>query len=257
MQLNKKIYWTLIAGIALFGLSLSSCGDDMDQLGALKLNFKLNYQGQPLVMTPNQVDFNGIPFKVSRVSFFISEMKLSGTEGQVDLKEVDYINLTDSHADLAAAQKGYDYLINDVPIGQYNTISFNLGLTDEMNAKAPSDYSAGSILADQSEYCADWGSYIYIKIEGLMDFDGDGIFNDGITMHLGSNDAMVAKQYDHAITIKDKEETQLNFTLDLYKVFDDGSTVYDFEKYPRTHTLDLIEQIKFVAQGVGRELQLN
>ncbi len=247
----KKVLFLLSVLFVLF-----SCGDKEDKLGSIELNFKLTYQGEPLVMTPNEVNFHGLPFKVSRVSFFLSDMQLVDGLTSTDILEVAYINPTDAHIDLASAQQGLDYKIDSVPVGNYSGLAFNIGLDAAKNGKLPSNYPTGHLLSEETEYWADWKSYIFIKIEGLMDFDGDGVFSDGITMHLGSDDAMVSASFDKNIEVIEGGATTLNFELDLFDVFDQGGEVYDFRAVPRTHTLDFIDEIKFVAQGVAKALKL-
>ena len=248
--------WTMASVLLLLLLSITSCGDDDDVVGSLNLNFQLKYNDQALVMSPTEVDFKGIPFKILRVSFYISEMALTNASASTEILEVDYMDLTESHLTLEDSQKGFNYKINNIPVAVYDGLDFNIGLTEEMNAKEPADYPVESILNVEDEYWRDWSSYIFIKIEGRMDFDGDGEFEQGIAMHLGSNDAGNSRSFDQTIEIVDGQTAELNLEIDIFDVFDQGAEVYDFRSVPQTHSLNFLDEIKFVSSGLANAITL-
>jgi hypothetical protein len=225
-------------------LSLSvlvSCGGDDEQ--QINVNFKLEYNQEPLVMFQeyDYAEAGGIPIEFSRISFYVSEVKLN-IDGQEELfKDADYIDLTESHSTLEKAEEGYTYNVGSTT-GDPSSISFNFGLTSAQNATVPTDYPSSSALSRTAEYWTGWSSYVMYKIEGNMDLDGDGVLERPIALHMGTDSVtrFTSGNYDDNLTI----------SLDIQKIFNCNGEIYDIEATPMIHNLNQVDKAEQLADNI-------
>jgi len=226
--------------IVLSILFLASCGDNENEVS---VNFKLEYDDQPLVMFDEYeyAEAGGFPIEFTRVSFFISDLALT-VDGQQEIyKEVDYLDLTVAHASLERAQEGFKYDIANVT-GDISNISFNFGLDEEINATVPADYPSSNVLSRTAEYWNGWESYVMFKIEGNIDFDRDGVKERGISLHLGTSEVMRSTSGPFS--------EDLSITLDIQDVFNCGE-IFDIEGTPSIHSLSQIDKAIQLVDNIG------
>ncbi len=178
----------LLVAIAASLLSMSGCEDDpISNTGGapLTINFTGLVSGQPLALESKTYAAPTAPegFRLNRMSFYISEIELlsesNGTRLGTEISEVEYIELgPDGKAELR---------IEDVPQGNYDGIRLRLGITPGQDSLQPKDFPAGTPLARSEEYWVDWGSYVFMKLEGKTDTIVNGIpkFEQPFLYHLG------------------------------------------------------------------------
>ena len=166
-----------------------ACGDDDfgDPLSsaAVEVTFQGMVGDEALALESVTYPAPGVAegFRVSRLSFFLSEVEL--------ISETDAGELGTDVAEVAYVELGADGLatlrFEGVPVGQYTGLRFNLGLTEEQDAQTPVDFAPGHPLADPAEYWVDWGSYVFLKVEGRSDTlaDGRARFDQGFVYHVG------------------------------------------------------------------------
>ncbi len=221
MKLNLLLALSIVATCLFF----TSCGDSSDYMA----NIKLEYDGEPLVMFEEVTYPSGQSLELTRVSFFLSDVTLSGSENVNVVKEVDYLDLTAAHATSELASNGFDYKLIESE-DEYNTLSFNIGLTSAQNATVPEDYPSSNVLSNNGEYWSGWNSYVMMKIEGMIDLDGDGAREKGIALHLGTDE--VTRSFTTSV-----DSDKINITIDLKDVFDCGGEVHDIVNTPAIHNL--------------------
>ncbi len=182
-------------------LSCAACGDDDPLATADTASVELSLAGmvgtEPLALESRTYAAPGVAegFRLSRVSFYLSDVQLlsAGDQGELatDVAEVLYLELG---ADGKASLK-----LDDVPVGEYTGIEFNLGLTSEQDAQQPQDFAPNTPLANFSEYWVDWGSYVFLKIEGRSDTlaDGRARFDQNFVYHIGKS-----AEYTERITVR-------------------------------------------------------
>ena len=168
--------------------SAASCDDEPEiTVGSapLVLRFDGTVAGAPLALESQTYQAPSAPegFRLSRLSFFVSEVALlsAGPAGALvtDVSEVEYVEFgPDGSADLRLA---------GVPTGEYTGLRMRLGITAEQDAQQPKDFAAGSPLARAEEYWVDWGSYVFLKLEGKTDtlVDARPRFDQPFIYHLG------------------------------------------------------------------------
>lgn len=248
----KYLSFILALSFGFFG-----CGSDEPKEETLSINFKLTYDNDPLVMF-QQYDYpQGNKIYFSRVSFYMSNVTLINDDtpdgSQFLLSSNDYIDLTNSHITTELAEEGMTvgYGLTTENIDQ---IFFNIGLNSIDNATVPTDHTSDNDLSLSGEYWPGWESYIFAKIEGMIDLDGDGELEQPVALHLGTDDAK-----RELLTAMLNNEKDLEFIIDIEKVFNQNGQIYDIATTPQIHTIaevDAINAINFLSTGLIRAFEL-
>ena len=136
-----------------------------------------------------------------------------------------------------------------------STATFNLGLTPAQNALAPNDYPVDSDLSNSAEYWIGWESYVFAKIEGLVDLDNDGNPESTFALHLGSDDIM------RSITMEEIDQNGDTYTLDididLQNIFERNGDVFDIVETTNIHSLAQINEANFLIDNWQSAIQGN
>ena len=215
----------------------------------VSLNIKLRYDDQALVMGANYTYPDGKAITFTRVSFFISDLSLNGSESE-SILDAAFINPTIQHQSEAGATEGLTFPIGKTTVTSPNNLTFNLGLTPDQNATVPADYASGETLARPGEYWIAWKSYVFAKIEGFIDMDGNGEPETGISLHMGSDEARrlisLSGNVNRAI---------IPIEIDIRKVF--GTTdIYDIEGDPQIHSLSQLPQTNFLVDNLKSSFEI-
>ena len=243
-MLLKKLL-PLLFFVSIFQIYSCSNSDE------IVMNFKLEYDGQPLVVFDDYAYPTGEAFNISRFSFYISDIDIVEDNLVTKLKDVDYLDLTSSHIDLESSASGYDYIIEAEDLLDFTGIRFNTGLPSVLNNTVPADYPSSSALSLTSEYWESWNSYIFMKIEGNIDLDADGSLETGIALHLGSDDMLRTHQFDNLDGSKN-----VSFVIDLKDIFESNGNLYDIATTPRIHSLTQINEAAFLMNNFQSGLRL-
>lgn len=216
-------------------LLLLSCESDSES--NVELNFKLEYDGIPLVMFEDLTYPNGEVMQMKRVSFFLSDLTVTDAAGNSEvLSEVEYLDMTDTHVSLDGAIEGLTLELGSTAISDVSRLRFNVGLNAAQNNTVPEDYRSTSPLSRSAEYWRSWESFIFIKMEGSIDYNQNGISDngEGFLLHLGSNAVM------RPITVSvDDLSGPIDITIDMKDVFENQSgVIYDIDEGSNTETLD-------------------
>lgn len=224
-----KYFVLAILAVAVF----SSCKKDPIPAGkgSLALHFYA-YTGDDLLVMNQLLDYNGKAMRFSRFNFFISDITLIGADGDtkiLDIAGMDFTGINDA-TDAAA---GNVITIADIVEGDYTALKLGIGVSPELNAKKPTDFDSDHPLSKAGDYWDGWESYIFSKIEGLMDTDGNGSFERGIAYHTGSDEVYRIKTLTLPIEIKANQTAELSLKVDLWKVL----TGIDISEDDGTHLL--------------------
>ncbi len=237
----------LLIALSLLSLCILSCGDDSSDYDVF---FKLEYDGEALVMLEEYDYPDGQKVKFTRFSFYASDIRVSnGSESQL-IKEVDFLNLTDSHSRIELASTGYRMNLKDITIKDPTRLDFNIGVTADQNATIPANYTGDHPLAKPGEYWIGWESFIFFKIEGIMDTTGDGDTDTNIALHIGSDDMLRFTSVDLSA---DEDETEV--VIDLQNIFSDGDVTYDILNDPQIHSLNQIAQAEFLIDNLQKQIK--
>lgn len=211
--------------------------------GNLVLNWRLSYDGEPLVLfTPYSYDTFDITF--TRFTTYISEIKLGDMPTD---DRIFYATVGDSHVDADQAMRGYDLPVAVSP-GTYQGLQMGLGVNPTLNATRPSDWPSGHPLASSGEYWLSWASYVFTKVEGTIDLDGDGISDRSFALHLGGDVAYQSILTDATFTITEGEDTRVRIGLDIkdwfYGVPDGPYDLIEEGSIHSTQHIPLIEKLQ-------------
>jgi hypothetical protein len=238
--------------ILLMGL-FTSCGDDQisdsENTGDLNINFKLVYGDEPFQMFKNyQYPETGDLFFMSRLSFYIAEAKLKSSTKQIDIKDIDYINLTNTYTGGSPAN-GYQYKITNVTSGDYSNLQFGIGVPASSNGKMPKDFAPGTILSSSAEYWSSWKSYVFFKAEGLIGLNGTSIDHE-FALHTGANDAYITIDLAKNVQITPGKTTVVDVVIDVKKVFL-GTQLFDIRTTQQIHSLSQVPQMKILTDNIA------
>lgn len=250
----KKILFILFVGLTLMA---SKCEDDAIPSAQLDMNFKASFGADPLVMFADDYAYeDGMNVKFQLFQFYISEITLlkdlssgSGTE----ILDVELVSFKDIQ-NATAAQAGIDISISDIPPGDYAGIRIGLGIDPDLNKTNTGDYTPGHPLSDH--YWSAALGYVFTKIEGNADLEGNGDFEEKLTYHIGTDTYFRSKTFTKAISVENGQTNDLNFTIDLKKVLvNDNGEFIDFRVTPQDHTNDASLDT-FVADNLKEALKL-
>lgn len=236
-----KYFMSKFWAFLLVSILLTACGDD-DTFDELTLNIKLKYNNNPLVMFEEVEYPDGTPIEFSRFSFYASEFESKSSSFTALDNNSYYFDLTTSHASLESAEKGFTFDKAALLVDNQVSLAFNIGVSPEVNAMSPVDFSSGNDLSRTGEYWSDWNSYVFAKIEGKMDFDNDGV-KDAFTLHLGSDDAL------RRISL-DKSSDEQSLIINVDEIFKNNQVIFDLKSSPRIHSLTQIDQINQLMDNI-------
>lgn len=253
----KKIILLLAIGFALVA---ANCNEDdccpPQQTGTLELNFKGYFGDELLEMYAKDYSYEaGMKLKLQLFRFYISNLiPLMNTSGQQEyLEEVALVDFEAIQSD-AAAEQGVSIRLEKVPVGNYIGIQMGLGLSEKLNATNPGDYGTDHPLSDN--YWSWALGYVFTKIEGNADIDGDGVFNDKLTFHIGGNQFYRAKEFSKNFAIKADQTTRLDFEVDLRRVLVAGAGDFlDFRKVTIDHTNNM-EVATFISDNLANAVAI-
>lgn len=235
---------------AMIFLGLASCSKmDKESSGDLNLRFKLMYGTQPFEMFKEySYPVTNDPFLMTRLSFFISDITLRSSSGALNIKDIDYLNLTAAHTP-PLPSNGFEYTIKGIKPGSYTSIDFGVGVPAASNAKAPKDFNSGSILSSAAEYWSSWKSYIFFRPEGQISLEGKPINETSFALHLGGDGAFRVIDLDKSFTINPDQTTNLDIIIDMQKFFN-GTSLYDIRNTQQIHSLSQMPLITQLADNL-------
>lgn len=247
----RRLYSFLLLSLILLA---ADCNEDKVQpaeTGTLELNFKGTFGTDPLEMYAREYAYEaGMKIKLQLFRFYLSNLILSD---DTKLSDIELVDFEDVQSD-AAAQQGITLRFENIPAKTYTGIKTGIGVAEKLNSTQPGDYAPGDPLSDN--YWSWALGYVFTKIEGNADIDGDGVFNDKLTFHIGANSLYRNKTFTKNFTVKPNETTRLNFVVDLRKVLIRSDSDYlDFRKVTIDHTNNM-EVATFISDNMVNAIEL-
>ena len=239
----RKVYLFLTLPLILL-IACNGSEPMPERPGNLEINFKLTYDGQPLVMNqsytyPNPQDLN---MNFSRVNLYLSSFFLDETK----LADISFLDFTDFNLNEAAAEAGIRTTFENIEVGTYDKFSMGIGVPQDLNSTEPSDYEQGHPLARTSEYWAGWDSYIFAKYEGKVDTNFDNTLETGYTFHTGSDASYRTLEFEESIEILSNQTTEVTIIIDAQALFLNDTTYLDLSEIQGAHNqgdVDIMEAI--------------
>jgi len=204
-------------------LILTSCDTNTgsgieDDLASVSLTIKANYGSTPFVV--NEVyDYNGDQIRIQTLQFFVSELSLGTDNDDEEVDEIEYLDFN-LLTNQTMAEEGLSIGSGSVPTGTYPGVNLGIGVLPEFNVQTPDQFAPSHPLSETSRYWSDWNSFIFLKIEGSMDTDGDGMFDDqNFVYHVGSDPTYEGVQINENINLAKDDVMDLTLILDVEQLF--------------------------------------
>ncbi|MCB0661500.1 MAG: hypothetical protein KDC24_02075 [Saprospiraceae bacterium] len=237
-----KKFWVLLIPVLAF--SVWSCDDEkVEAYGDVDLQFVATYGNTPVVIG-EAFDFDQGKIFFDKLRVYVTNVELSSDPGpNYDVTDVDVLDFTNNNTNATAAAEGVTIKATQMPVGGYQSVEFNVGLTNELNAMIPSDFPASHPLSNTEPYWADWESYIFVTISGRADLDNDGTFEQGFVYHVGGNSTRRSVRLSDRILAIDGQTVSSKINFDLEKVLHDANgTPFDIAAVSQVHTqVDIME----------------
>ncbi len=239
----KKLFFLCLMAVSIF-----ACKDDNQPTtptSSVNLNFKAAYNGDPLVLYKAFDYPSGNQIRFQNFNFFVSNITLLGEGSTPDhlLSEIEFFDFEDN-LDLAAAQVPLTRNYEKVPIGNYRGFRIDFGIPASMNnadaAKLPPSNPLRQAFA--SHFWSDWGSFIFMKSEGIYDLNGDGVFNQsdaGFEHHPGTEAVLFSVTKQLPIAVEKGQVFDLNLEADVYKIYVNNGAALDLANPDNRNTQEL------------------
>ena len=239
----KKFLFLVFVAATVF-----SCGDDNQPAtpsATVNLNFKAVYNGDPLVLYQPLNYPDGKQIRMQNFNFFVSNITLLGEGATADyvLSEVAYFDFNDN-LDVAAAQKALTRKYEEVPLGTYSGVRIDFGVPASLNNADAGKLDNSNPLRQEfsSHFWSDWGSFIFMKSEGIYDLTGDGVFNQddvGFEHHPGTNAVLTSVTKLKPITLEKGQVFDLNLSADVYQIYVNNGVALDLSNPDNRNTQEL------------------
>lgn len=222
---------TLLAGMALI---LSTTGCQRERTSTVRVNFDVEWNGEPYIVGESGLDNQGRDVQLERLEAYVSEFALHDVEEgwlEIDtVARVDFSNL-DAHALLDLVGTG-DRSIDGIRVG--------LGVPADRNKDVdPASYpDPEHPLGFKGSAGMHWGwaaGYIFSVYEGRLLTEPNLPF----AYHAGNDTCFrtVELMFDAPRLLEcESSDVEINLVLDAYRCLQGDEDVIDPEVDPETHT---------------------
>lgn len=231
-------------------LFIMSCGDDEPSLAeSLRMTYEFTIDDDPITLGETYT-LNGSTVMFEVANYYIHGLRFANTEtGVVIASEADHLLAgVDQTANLA-------FSIEPTSISKTAMI---IGVNEDLNAQTETDFTQRSTddplgLQDPSMHW-NWNSgYKFIRFDGEVDTDGDGVVDTPIAYHIGSNPLRKSLELDATIDLK-SGVSDLTVSFDLNRFFADVD--FQLESNWDTHTGNNLELANQLFNNLDSAIQL-
>ena len=225
----------LVLSVLGFSLLLTNCNkDNKEKFAPLKIKYSFNYGKADFQLnSPNNYE---VPQKIvfSELSFYVTNIKLYTANNEM-------VDLSDS-PQLFTPDNNWETSIPKIPLGTYTKIELGFGVPENINTQngkdaiIATDYPHNSPLNPATNMYWNWANgYIFSKIEGKIDTDGNGSFTDTqdlmFSYHPGNDDLYRTVTLIGNFELKDMDNNVLTLGLDILQLI----AAADFHTTPFAH----------------------
>ena len=222
----------LLASVFLMGCDADSMNSEEEV--DLTLRMQGMFGSQQLI-SGQTYDHNGANITVTTARVYLSDFVLTTADGQevtvstdpvtVPAKDANDNDVTHSVTDKIVLTKhdmGMEYYhFGTVPEGDYTSMSFRVGIVGQDNRIDASQVPASHPLAKQTDKNNHWNwanGYIYLRLDGEVDTDGDGSVDEVWETHIGKENFSRVVSIDTDFTLDHEMGNLLHLMVD-YKHF--------------------------------------
>jgi len=159
-------------------------------------------------------DDSGRRYQVNIAKFYISQITFHGADGTDWQSYAKYSLISIG---------GEEYLVDSVPVGNYKSVSFTIGLDPTTNKTSPDQYSSGPLSPQTpSMWFGDVDKgYIFMNIQGKADTTAaqNGALNTAFSYQVGTDNlSRIVNMSNHSFSLTAGEAEVLDIKVD-YSVF--------------------------------------
>lgn len=237
-----KIHFLNIAmAITALTFTMTSCNKDDYYNLDLEIDYKV---GAESFVYDQVYTINGTAVKFSLVQFYVSGIHIEDHDGaKVNFDKYLLVKPSQTNYELGPIAKDFGSHLHE--------LNFNVGIDEATNSQTTETFTSRAAtdpLSTQNPAMHwSWNSgYIFIKMEGMVDTDGDGTPDAVAEWHLGMNSMLRPVGISaHSDLSKGKNEIHLNF--DVAKLFTDVDLATEYD----THTMDNMPLAVKIADNVS------
>ncbi|MEM1093047.1 MAG: MbnP family protein [Bacteroidota bacterium] len=261
----KKSILLLAAFAFVFSACDSTVNDDEDGMAMVSFDLDAMVGSTPLSTDAATVyTMDGTSFTMEVARMYISNVELLKADGTTVTfsgesltlpardNGTDVTHTVDDKIVLARHDAGEsEYMLGEAPAGDYTGIRFNVGVTGLDNHIDVAQVPASHPLAKQTDVNNHWSwnpGFIFLRMDGEVDTNGDGTLDAPWEMHLGTGAYLTPIEVNQNFTLEADHEADLHFMIH-YGMFLDGIDLKDADQR-NTHVFDFPE----VAQKLGANL---
>ena len=231
MTLKSKVTPVLI--LALFAFAWTSCGNDDDNTsdGKTNLELQLSYTVNGEAYEQDAVyNIGGVNTSFNVANFYISNIRIMNEDSEMAIFE---------DLNLLATPENTTFELGEIDIDHYHMIRFNIGVQAEENNQSEIDFTsrpASDPLAMQTPAMHwNWNAgYRFLRVDGLVDTDGDGTPSDILEIHIGTDNFLTEAAVMLQKDAEDNDQNIIELEFDIANLF----TVIDLTTENITHTGD-------------------
>lgn len=208
--------------IALIGTCSISCTEDVkttttdpviEEKASLHLHIDHKFNTDAFSLNQNFTLLRGEVVKFSTAQFYLGNFRLMDDDQNITAFADSYLL-----ADPTVTHKK----IGEMDAMHYHMLMCNVGVDSATNKDfQPIDFADGHPLAPLlNNMWWSWNAgYIFFKLEGQVDRDADGIFDDDFEYHIGTNANILNLQKMIHSSIGAGEEMEINLVVDYSQFF--------------------------------------
>jgi len=193
----------------------------------LRVDFAPQFNGSPLVFDAlKNKTAAGQKISVTRLDFLASEIALRRTDGV-------WIGQTNWFAFIGARDGKTNFLLENIPAGNYDAIRFQIGLPPEINHGDAAQWPANHPLNPDMNHLY-WGwsrEYVFLALEGGWQNSGE---QSGFSFHLATDSKLMTVELPVALDLNSSREIQVG--LDIGKIFSAPNTIQLSAATDSTHS---------------------
>lgn len=266
MKYTRFFSLLLVTGMLVLAGCDSSADSDDGETTMVNLRVEPIVAGSPLSSHEGHIyDINGQAMTIESARFYVSEImliKADGTEHTVQSDTPITVPARADDADISHTVSEKIMLVKhdmdedehhlgQIEAGMYKGLRFKVGIDGLTNNVDASQVAAGHPLAKQTDRNNHWSwnaGYIFLRMDGLIDSDGDGTPESDWDVHLGTADFLTTVELDFDFHLHADEPSELHVMVDYAQFIQDVD--YSNSDNFICHTMNNLP----VAQKVGASI---
>ncbi|MEQ8323897.1 MAG: hypothetical protein RIC15_12775 [Vicingaceae bacterium] len=220
---------TLLLGLGILSI-FSSCSKEEDPIcdipqptilyESIRMQFDATAGGENMELLKTFSDPLGRSLNAELFKFYVSNVYFHAGNQKVKVKDVALITMLDPNfPDPSGILREIEM---KVPYGNYDGISFGIGLDPLQNESDPNSFDPDHPLSSaQNTHWGTWSNYKFLMMEGKGDWDNDTQFTDIYGYHTGFDECYREVDFDYNVQVNgdDALPAPLLLTFEFNDIF--------------------------------------